>query len=693
MKFRPCARTDAGLRASRRRWLAAVGAAIAGLAGPARAREVIRYGGDADFPPFESLDDQGRPRGFQIDLLDEIARLLDVDIVVSLQPWSQTEAGFRQGRFDMVAMVNTGERQRWARFARGHATPAFTVYHRAARPEPQGLLDLAGLRVAVLNGDPMRDTLDSWLAAIAGHFEPFADATAALAAVRDGDADVALLPRAYADPVLAADATTGIVAGRLNHLLQSYAFAFAPDEAGLRTRVQRALATLEENGRLAALRVRWLSSHREFAAEQQLGRGLVREQQRTWDVVAVAGAALLLVGGAAWRRGRRVVAERQRRQHAEEALARAEDLLARTFTRSTDPMLVVERGSDVVRDANEALAALLGIPLHTLIGRPFAALGQHVDAAALAPLVAALASGQALDTVPLRLQRADGRERQCLVSADTLQIGDANHVFCIVRDVTEQLARDAALRGGYDALVAELEVARAGRERAEGALHEFTRVVAHDLKSPISAVHGLVGMLRSRLRAGHVQEALAYSEQIDRAARRMNGMVDALASLARVSQRPLRRQSVDMERLANETWALLVAAQPGRRVDWRIDPLPAAEAEPDLTAQVWQNLLDNAMKYSAEVDHARILVDSYDDERGTWYRVTDNGAGFDMAQAGSLFLPFQRMHSTNRFAGTGVGLSLVRRIVDHHQGEIRLRSSVGVGTVVEFTLEPPPPPG
>ena len=659
----------------------------------ARAREVIRYGGDASFPPFESLDGQGRPRGFQIDLLDELGRLLDADIVVSLQPWSQTEAGFRQGRFDMLAMVNTSERQRWARFARGHATPAFTVYHRAARLEPQSLLDLAGLRVAVLDGDPMRDALDSWLAAIAGQFEPFADATAALAAVRDGDADVALLPRAYADPLLAADATTDIVAGRLNHLLQSYAFAFAPDDAALHTRVQRALATLEANGRLAQLRVRWLSSHREFAAEQQLGRGLIREQQRTWGVVAAAAVALLLVGGAAWRSGRRVVAERRRRQHAEEALARAEDLLARTFTRSTDAMLVVEHGSEVVRDANEALAALLGVPLDTLIGRPFAALGQHVDAAVLAPLVAALAGGQALDTVPLRLQRADGCERQCLVSADTLQIGDANHVFCIVRDVTEQLARDAALRSGYDALASELDVERACRQRAEGALHEFTRVVAHDLKTPISAVQGLVGMLRARLRAGHVQEALAYSEQIDRAARRMNGMVDALASLARISRRPLQRQPVDMERLARDTWALLVAAQPGRHVDWRIDALPGTEADPDLAAQIWQNLLDNAMKYSAQVDHARILVDSYDDERGTWYRVTDNGAGFDMAKAGSLFLPFQRMHSADQFAGTGVGLSLVRRIVDHHQGEIRLRSNIGVGTVVEFTLEPPAAPG
>jgi signal transduction histidine kinase len=102
---------------------------------------------------------------------------------------------------------------------------------------------------------------------------------------------------------------------------------------------------------------------------------------------------------------------------------------------------------------------------------------------------------------------------------------------------------------------------------------------------------------------------------------------------------------------------------------------------------VWQNLLDNAWKYSARAPAPKVLVDSWRDSSATWYRVTDNGAGFDMGRADLLFQPFQRMHSSAQFAGTGVGLSLVRRIVELHGGEIRLRSSPGVGTVAEFTLE------
>lgn len=215
-------------------------------------------------------------------------------------------------------------------------------------------------------------------------------------------------------------------------------------------------------------------------------------------------------------------------------------------------------------------------------------------------------------------------------------------------------------------------------------------MVSHDLRAPLIAMQGFVGLLRERLQDGHLQEAEAYTEHIARATRRMSAMVAALTDMAKVSRKPLQRVTVDMQRLAQDTWTLLSAAEPQRRVDFRLDSLPPAHADADLAAQVWQNLLHNAWKYSAQVVQARVSVDSFRDARGIWYRVTDNGAGFDMAKAGQLFQPFQRMHTASQFEGSGVGLSLARRIVDHHQGEIRLRSAPGVGTVAEFTLDAPP---
>jgi PAS domain S-box-containing protein len=676
-------------------WLL-VGAA-SGRPGTARSGGALRYGGDAAFPPFESLDAHGKPRGFQVDLIGELGRVMKSEIVVSLKPWAQTEADFRLGRLDMVAMVDTAERRRWVLFAQGHATPALAIYRRQERPDLQDLQGIVDLRIAVLEGNAMRDTLKTWLSNVRGPFTFFPDAGGALAAVQQGQADIALLPRAYADPVIAMGGASGVVAAGLSLRLQSYAFAVAPGNEALRERLQRGLDELERSGRLEALRVRWLSSHRDVAERGLLAGGLARQREWTWNVGGASAVALLLMGGVVWRHGRRVVAERQRRQSAEIALSRAEELLGRTFTHNPEPMLIVESGSGLVSDANEALLSLLGVPAKVLMGQPLGMRAQHINAVTLGPLVASLDGEDSLEAAPMRLTRADGRERDCLISAERLRIGDAVHVFCIVRDITEQLARDNALRSGFDAMAAELaqsqrelEMERQSKVRAEGALRDFTRAIAHDMKTPLNAVQGFAGLLHERLRAGHVEEAMDYSKHIDRAAQRMNAMISALSRLAHVAQQPLRRQPVDMARLAHGIWALLSVSQSARCVQFGIDELPIALADPDLAAQVWQNLLGNAWKYTGQVNEAKVRVDSYCDHRGTWYRVTDNGAGFDMANAKLLFQPFQRMHAASQFAGSGVGLSLVRRIVDHHGGDVRLRSSPGVGTVAEFTLEPQP---
>lgn len=684
------------LDADRRRLALVPWAAAAALATPVQGADVIRYGGDDDFAPFESLDAQGRPQGFQVDLLQELGRVLKAEVQVTLQPWAQTEAAFREGRLDLVAMVDTRERRAWAQFTRSHATPAFALYHRRDRPEVQALKDLAGQRVAVLGRAAMKETLQTLMASVPARFVPVADARQALQAVQRGDADVALLARAYGDRTLAEAAVPDVVAGSLNFMLQAYAFAVPPDQSALLARVQSALDELDRNGRLEELRKRWLSSHRDQAQRDQARQGLALQREWTWGVAAVSAVGLAMLGAAAWRRGQRVVAERRGRHEAEAALARAEELLARSFTHNPEPMLIVNRDDGLVRDANDALLTLLGVPADRLIGQPLRAQDRHVDAQVLESLVAALDSDGALAAAPLRLTRADGAVRECLVSADRMSVGGAQQVFCIVRDITEQLQRDAALRQGYDTLVAQVAqaqqqagVAREGQVRAEAALADFTRAVAHDLRTPLNAVQGFIGLLRARLKDGHVQEALGYSEHIDRAAQRMNAMITALARLSQTGRQTLQRTSVDMARQARDTWTLLAMAHPQRRVDCRIETLPVAQADPDLVAQVWQNLLDNAWKYSAKAAEARVKVDSFRDERGTWYRVADNGAGFDMARAQQLFVPFQRMHSEAEFAGTGVGLSLVKRIVEHHQGEIRVRSARGVGTVVEFTLTPP----
>ncbi len=669
-------------------------AAALTLAGGAQAL-ALRYGGDRDFAPFESLDAEGRPQGFQIDLLHELARAGGFDLSVELTDWPAVEAGLRSGRFDLIAMVDVPARREWALFTRSHATPALAIYQRSGQPAPQSLQALAGQAVAVPQGDAMRGTRAAVFAGIDARFEELPTPLAALQAVAAGRAGFAVLPRAYGDRIVASGVVPGVVASGFSLRLQPYAFAVAPGNEALRERVDAALAELDASGRLEALRLKWLSSHRDAAAVSQLSTA--RANDRLWFMLAALGAAVV-VGVLGWqlrRRSQRERAEVARRRDAEAALARTQASLEKAFNRHPDAMLVADLDGGEVLDVNDALCSLLGLEREALLGTPLASLPALGDPANLQALREMLDRDGAFEAVPLCVRRADGQMRDCLVSCDLMPVGAETHAFSILRDVTEQLQANELLREGYGELTqrlaamrSALETARARRADAEASIAAYTAVVSHDLKAPLRAVRGFVGLLRGNLDAGRLDQARSHAEQIDLAAQRMETLVEALGRLARADRSALSLREVDMRALALSAWALVAASHAPHAAQCRVDDaLPPAIADAELVMQVWQNLLDNACKFSVRSPRAEVHVDAFAECARQWYRVSDNGAGFDPDHASRLFQPFQRLHSARDFEGTGIGLSLAQRIVRRHGGEIRARSQVGAGTSVEFTLE------
>ena len=232
----------------------------------------LRYGGDKDFAPFESIDPNGQASGFQIDLLRELARVGAFDLTIQLEEWPAVEAGLRSGRFDAIGMVNVPSRREWALFARSHATPALAIYRPVGQPPLQSLQDLADQIVAVPDGQPMRETRNEFLVGIGARFLEVHSPLDALQAVAAGKAAVAVLPHAYGDRLIESDTVRGVVATGFSLRLQPYAFAVAPGNEALRIRIDEALAELESSGKLEALRIRWLSSHRELAAVSKIVR-------------------------------------------------------------------------------------------------------------------------------------------------------------------------------------------------------------------------------------------------------------------------------------------------------------------------------------------------------------------------------------------------------------------------------------
>jgi len=223
-----------------------------------------------------------------------------------------------------------------------------------------------------------------------------------------------------------------------------------------------------------------------------------------------------------------------------------------------------------------------------------------------------------------------------------------------------------------------------GDEAAEQ--ESFSYTVSHDLRAPIRVVEGFTRILKEDY--GRVLDRIG-NDHLDRvlgAAARMNSMIDALLALSALTTQPLARQPVNLSQLAGFIVDDLRRESPQRVAEVRIQPGLMAQGDPTLIRMVLENLIGNAWKYSGKCAAAQITFEAVALEGRDVYRVSDNGAGFDMRFADRLFGVFQRLHSANDFQGTGVGLASVRRIVRRHGGAVWAESEVGAGARFYFTL-------
>lgn len=659
---------------------------------PAQAQTRLVYGADRAFAPFEFQDAQGNARGFQIDLLHELERAGGLTFDIRQDDWRVVESAFRDGKIDVVAMTETRSRRAWALFARPHATPATGVYHRPDTRSPVALAELAGHVIAMEAGsEPMRHTRETFLAGDGFRFLLLPDLKAVFEAVRDGRADYAMAARAYGDDLLARRLVEGVDASKVSLRLQAYGFAVAPGNEALRQRLEALTGQLERDGRLEALRIKWLSSHHDAAVQAGLERRVMLENILLGGVIVLSIAA---VAWLAWRlrnRQRRLRAERLRRQAAEGALTAARQKLDKAFTHHPDAMMVSSQGRLI--EVNEAFCSMMRQPRDALIGRPVEDLPAFSESGVVALARRLLDERGLFENLAFDWHPEGGPRAYFLISGTRIESGATPEVLSVVREVSESLRGDIALREEFETLVAtmrtrdqELAGQRARADASEEALQAFTDAVSHDLRAPLRAIGGFAGMLRGDLEDGDVEAAISNALKIENAVERMSSMLEGLTRLSRIGRAPLQRCEVDMNAEADAAWKLVTAGHDGQCVDFRVTTMPPASADPALVGQIWQNLLENAFKFTGRTDQPAVAVDAHAENAVVWYRIADNGAGFDMRGTQLLFEPFQRMHSRNEFAGTGVGLSVVRRIARAHGGDVRIRSSPGVGTVVEFSL-------
>jgi PAS domain S-box-containing protein len=256
----------------------------------------------------------------------------------------------------------------------------------------------------------------------------------------------------------------------------------------------------------------------------------------------------------------------------------------------------------------------------------------------------------------------------------------------IAREVADGIAiavRQASLHEQVGQHAAELEQ-RVAERTAE--LEAFSYSVSHDLRTPLLTIDGFSRMLLDDYADQLDAEGQRLLKTICSNSQNMGRLIDDLLAFSRLGRQEMRPAEIKMSELAANVCAELAATAPERNLRFNLQPLPPARGDQSMIRQVFVNLLSNAIKFTGPKEVAVIEVGAAEEENYNVYYVKDNGVGFEMKYADKLFGVFERLHSDDEFAGTGVGLAFVQRILRRHGGRVWAEGKVGEGATVYFTL-------
>jgi light-regulated signal transduction histidine kinase (bacteriophytochrome) len=223
-------------------------------------------------------------------------------------------------------------------------------------------------------------------------------------------------------------------------------------------------------------------------------------------------------------------------------------------------------------------------------------------------------------------------------------------------------------------------------ELANRDLESFSYSVSHDLRSPLRAISGFSKMLFENYADKLDDEGNRLLNIIQDNTEKMENIIEALLALSRIGRKDVELHDIDMYKLAKAVFDEVKAINPERKVQFNIQPLPPARGDLGMIHQVLFNLLSNAIKFTKPLEVPVVRVDGYSDSLNNVYYVEDKGVGFDMQYADKLFNAFQRLHSEDEFEGTGIGLAIVKSIVNRHGGKIWAVGKKNEGATFYFTL-------
>lgn len=264
--------------------------------------------------------------------------------------------------------------------------------------------------------------------------------------------------------------------------------------------------------------------------------------------------------------------------------------------------------------------------------------------------------------------------------------GTPYQFIAIQTDITERKEAEKKLKAYKEQLEDMVDERTNELQLANRELESFCYSVSHDLRAPLRSIDGFSQALIEDY-AGKLDEGgRDFLDRVRNSSQRMGELIDDLLNLSRVVRADMNQSAVDMTAIAENIRQRLVESDASREVEFNIAQDMTTKGDKRLIMAMLENLLGNAWKFTSKTDKPVIEFGVYDTQKGKTFFIRDNGAGFDSAYAHKLFEPFQRLHSSQEFEGSGIGLATVNRIVKRHGGEVWAEAEIDKGATIYFTL-------
>ncbi len=358
----------------------------------------------------------------------------------------------------------------------------------------------------------------------------------------------------------------------------------------------------------------------------------------------------------------------------EEELRKSEEKFSKAFHLSPLALSLTTAEDSKINEINEAYCRLTGYSREELIGHTTIELGITTKEKRQA-IIREYAPQGRVYLLETQIRNKSGQERDVILSADKLDLHGVTHYLMTAMDITERKKAEKELQERSEELAS-----------ANSDLESFSYSVSHDLRNPLSVIGNFASILLEDYSDKLDTEGKEYLSRMFENVKKMQRLINDMLSLSRTSRQELKREDVNLSEMVCRYLDDLHSLDPQRKTDCQVEHDMHAFADPDMLHLAFENLLRNAWKFTSTREVTRIEVGCIIQDQQKVYFVKDNGVGFEMQFAEKIFEPFKRVHSEKEFGGTGVGLSIVQRVISRHRGRVWAEGEKDKGATFYFTL-------